>query len=298
VKFLLTILTLTLFLFGNANQQSSVTSKLFLWKATKGSGTIYLFGTIHLPHPLVFSVMPKVKKVIDKSDTVYTEITLDMATQLSALKYMLLDNNSSLEKILPQKLYKECDDYLKSINSLYTIKSFNRYKVWALDSTLQLIKYQAKYKGIKPLDMQIFTYAKKQGKKVSGIESIKEQISVFDDLSQERQIAILKEDLRDLKETNLYKRMLKAYIEANGKEILKISKEQIAKSSLPKEFKDELLNKLLYSRNIRMAERIDALVGKHPEKKYLFAFGAMHFLGEKSVLYYLESRGYRISKGF
>jgi len=85
MRFLLTILTLTLFLFGSANEQN-----LFLWKATKGNSTIYLFGTIHLPHPLVFSIMPKVKKVIDKSDAVYTEMTLDLATQLSALKYMLL----------------------------------------------------------------------------------------------------------------------------------------------------------------------------------------------------------------
>ena len=43
---------------------------------------------------------------------------------------------------------------------------------------------------------------------------------------------------------------------------------------------------------MRMAKRIDALISKNPNKKYLFAFGAMHFLGQKSVLYYLKNIGH------
>ncbi|NPA27681.1 MAG: TraB/GumN family protein, partial [Epsilonproteobacteria bacterium] len=40
--------------------------------------------------------------------------------------------------------------------------------------------------------------------------------------------------------------------------------------------------------------RIDKIVSKNPNKAYLFAFGIMHFLGQKSVIELLQSKGYNV----
>jgi uncharacterized protein YbaP (TraB family) len=45
-----------------------------------------------------------------------------------------------------------------------------------------------------------------------------------------------------------------------------------------------------------MVQRIELLLNAHPTKRYLFAFGVMHFLGEKSVVEYLEHQGYIVSR--
>jgi len=277
------------------NSSKIIKQNLFLWRATKDNSKIYLFGTIHIPHPLVYYTMPRVRKVIDESDVVYTELEFNFATELSALKYMLLDKNSSLKQILPPKLYEESQRYLKSINPILDMKSFNRFKVWAFDMTLQMLKYQMKYSHIKPLDKQIYSYAKEKHKEVGGIETMQEQISVFKNLSQKEQIAILRDDLKDIN-SNILEKMATAYIKGDGDRVLALAKAQIAKSSLPKDVIKMHLNRLLFDRNIRMVDRIDEKVSKNLSKKYLFAFGAMHFLGDKSVLYYLEKKGYKIER--
>ena len=53
---------------------------------------------------------------------------------------------------------------------------------------------------------------------------------------------------------------------------------------------------LLYDRNVRMVQRIEALLKEDPTKRYLFAFGVMHFLGQKSVVEHLGCKGYSVNR--
>ncbi|KAM7388313.1 hypothetical protein PAMP_024499 [Pampus punctatissimus] len=51
---------------------------------------------------------------------------------------------------------------------------------------------------------------------------------------------------------------------------------------------------LIYKRNERMARRVSALMQRNPNQTYFFAFGAGHFLGNRSVLDILRQEGYEI----
>ncbi|XP_028299358.1 metalloprotease TIKI2 [Gouania willdenowi] len=51
---------------------------------------------------------------------------------------------------------------------------------------------------------------------------------------------------------------------------------------------------LIYKRNERMARRVSALLQRNPNQTYFFAFGAGHFLGNRSVLDILRQEGYEI----
>lgn len=51
---------------------------------------------------------------------------------------------------------------------------------------------------------------------------------------------------------------------------------------------------LIYKRNERMARRVSALLQRNPNQTFFFAFGAGHFLGNRSVLDILRQEGYEI----
>ncbi len=63
-----------------------------------------------------------------------------------------------------------------------------------------------------------------------------------------------------------------------------------------KKFEEKFMQVLLYDRNRLMAQRIESLLKEHPTKRCLFAFGVMHFLGQKSVVEHFERKGYSVNR--
>ena len=56
---------------------------------------------------------------------------------------------------------------------------------------------------------------------------------------------------------------------------------------------------VLYRRNERMATRMDEMIRADPSQVFFFAFGALHFHGERSVQDVLEKKyGYQIRPVF
>ena len=308
MRLLLTIILLVVALFGKGGENfivlkdspnedaKIIKSSPFLWKATKGDSVIYLFGTIHIPHPSL-EITPKLKTVMKECDVIKTEVKLDDTTKLKASLAFMRDDGKLLEDILPKETFKRLDAQLMIINPMLSAKAFNRFKIWALFSSLGVLEYQLKYPKLKPLDKQIYEWAKDNNRSAGGVESIDEQLGIFDSFNQKEQIAMLDASLDSLaKEPNQSKKLLINYLKGDGEAILKQFKASMQSAKVSEDLKKRYLDKILYSRNVHMAKRIDALISKHPKKKYLFAFGAMHFLGQKSVLYYLKNKGYKIER--
>ncbi len=85
-------------------------------------------------------------------------------------------------------------------------------------------------------------------------------------------------------------------MEGDEKKMMAFIEGTMFKSEKYKKFEEKFMQVLLYDRNVRMAQRIDLLVKENPKKRYLFAFGVMHFLGQKSVVEHLEGKGYSVSR--
>ena len=51
---------------------------------------------------------------------------------------------------------------------------------------------------------------------------------------------------------------------------------------------------MIDERNKRMASRVINLLVQHPKTPFFFAFGVAHFVGDKTVLDYVESAGFTI----
>lgn len=291
MKIVLALVVLTLSLTAE-----EILKNPFLWKVEKNNQTSYLFGTIHVPAPELSALPTKVKKAIDSCDGVQTELDMNFMNQMKASQLMLRDDGKPLEKILSKSLYKRTENKLKSINPALNLKPFSQMKIWALAATLELLEEQMKNPTLAPIDDVVFKYGKEHNKSVSGIETVEEQMSVFEVFTLNEQIEFLEATLDYMDEHKDGMKMMKElYIKGDSKELETLLNEQF-KDEKYKKLEEKFMEELLYKRNVRMAKRIDALLKKDRKKSYFFAFGTMHFLDKKSVIEYLKKYGYKVSR--
>lgn len=292
LSILILSLTFTLTTFANSTIKNP-----FLWEVTKGKEQFYLFGTMHLGDPDLQVLPEKLQNIIKNSETVYTEVPMDFSTQLKAARAVMREDNATLKEILPEKLYAASEAYVKQINPALNLVLFEKMKVWVVSTTLTMLKHQLKYPTVEAIDKVIYKYALSQKIKVDGIEKVEEQLDLMDSFTLEEQIINLEATLIYLNGTQDFVDELKQhYLSGDAKKVMGFIESTMFQIPKYQKLEEKFMQRVLYDRNVNMAKRIDAVLKKNSQKQYLFAFGVMHFLGEKSVIEYLEDYGYSVKR--
>src|SRR5690606_36884422 len=135
--------------------------------------------------------------------------------------------------------------------------------------------------------------AKGAGKEVDGIETIEEQIGLFEGFSKEEQIELLRSTLNDMEKARKegkspISELRNAYLSGDLEVLDKCLNEWMTglDPALLARFTEILFNK----RNHLMAERIAAKLQAAPDKSQFFAVGAGHLIGAEGVLKLLEKK--------
>lgn len=266
----------------------------FLWKAT-GENTFYLLGTIHLPDPRITNLPPEVDRALEDSTAFYAELDLSESNIVEIAQLMWLPQGKTLFDILPSDTQKEIGALLASINPAINLEMFSNQKVWALAVTLTLLEQQLKYPGQPPLDIVLYEKSSKQGKITGGLETVHEQMNIFEAMSVDEQLRLLEDTIEfmqqaQVEQTSVAERSVNAYLRGDLDRLM-----QYLTSYMKDEpFYDNLLKKLMDDRNIKMTETILSLVKQNPQQKFFFAIGAGHFWGESGINTLLAQHGYSI----
>ena len=270
--------------------------KPFLWKVEGSSSTSYLFGTIHYPDERVTTLHPSVEQAFASSDYVYTEIPLDASDMLAQVSQLMLGGEQTLSDIVNPELLQRADELVKNINPALSIEPFLKFKPWALATSLPLLEQQLKNPGALPLDAQLYQRAGNAGKGTGGIETMQEQLSYFESLTQEEELKMLRDTIEfmeqaDTQNESIAEEFIQNYlqgdVEALGELLVKYVKED--------EFSQQFLKKILHDRNIIMADRIFAKIKKNPSRSYFFAVGAGHYWGKTGVQNLLLEKGLQVT---
>jgi len=292
LKLLILLLTLTILAAANEGLKNP-----FLWEVKKGEQTFYLFGTMHLGDPLLQTLPKALKVAIDKSDEVRTEIPMDASLQMKSAVLLLRTDQKSLQEIIPKSLYQRTENYIRQINPQLTLTPFDKMKVWALSAVTSLLENQLKFPMLQAIDSQIYVYAQSRGKGVGGIETIEEQISAMDTFSLDEQIMGLESTLNYLEENSDFMEEMKGhYLLGDEKRMMSFLEGTMFKIEKYQKFEEKFMQVLVYDRNRMMTQRMEALLQKQPGKRYLFAFGVMHFLGQDSIIEHFKHKGYSVSR--
>lgn len=276
-----------------AEDEEATPRRSLLW-VVEGEPTIYLFGTMHVPDPRVTALAAEVEEALDGSDVFWAEYPMEVASQMQVQQAMLAPPGSGLSKAVPEATYERLAKYLAGRGM--NVAAFEGFKTWAVDVTLQILDILPQMATSKPLDQLLYDRMKKAGKDVGGLETVEEQLAIFNGFSVEDQATFLAKTLDRLEaeatapegEKTLLERMVDLYVEGDPDKLAAMMTEQYdPEDPAQKEF----MIRLLDDRNVRMVDRLLERAAEAPEKTYFVAVGAGHFPGEKGILALLREKG-------
>lgn len=255
-----------------------------LWHISGKGGEGYLFGTMHSEDPRVTRLPAEVKQHFDAAETLVLEVPLDEQSQMAASVQMMVPAGSSLSALVGPELG------LRAVVAMQTrgvaAETTERLQPWATALTLSMPQQQ----GGVVLDQVLYQQARAAGKGFKPLESINEQIAIFTALTLAEQKSLLSGVLDDYQSyPPLFEQMTEAYLARDLEQLVKISDENPMSGDAA--LQEKMMRRLVDSRNVRMASRIEPLLG---HGKLFVAIGALHLPGEKGVIALLRQRGYTV----
>ncbi len=264
--------------FTSLSTQAQEYPNSLLWSIS-GNGlkkTSFLFGTIHLQDKRVFGFTDSVYHSIQSAEGFAMEVHPD-SMMLNMFMNVQTVNSKPLKKAMNRK------EYQKLRNKLV--------KEWKVDPDKLSVSdaYQLKRKLSMPglrkddmpaiVDFYLYSIARDQGKFVSGLEKVSDQLKLFKDIEQNFNPTELVNDNEVGK--NFIEDMIDVYVNQDLNRIMQMQ------SMMGKNYEDKVLN----SRNVVMVDNIDSLMHS---LSYFVAIGAAHLPGPKGVIQLLRDRGYKV----
>lgn len=267
---------------GLAYGQKSENS--LLWKIS-GNGLSkpsYLFGTIHITCDA--SLSDKVKKALDNTQQLCLELDMDdpnMQNQLMAS--MLMSNGNTLNSLVSEEDFKIVDDFLKNTIG-YSAEMLKIVKPFMISTML--------YPKMLGCDMQsveteLMEIAKVQNEKIIGLETVSEQLAVFDAIPYQEQmneLVITAKDNMQRDKTEMTE-MMALYKSENVEEMVAFTEKS------PNVMSSKYIDIMLKNRNQNWISRIEKIAKAKPT---FFGVGAAHLGGQAGVIALLRKAGFSV----
>ncbi|SDX16030.1 TraB/GumN family protein [Thiocapsa roseopersicina] len=261
---------------------------LFEIHSPTGAPPSFLFGTIHSEDARVVELAAPVREAFDASPNVALEVVPDASAIIRAMVTMAYTDGRLLRDVLPADLYLETADALVGIGM--PEEAFKDIKPWAV---VTLLSSPPSETG-EFLDMLLFRQAVADGKRVEGLETMTEQLAVFDALSETDQITLLRETLATRGQLpRMFEALIAAYVERDIDKLQHLSDQHLAESDprLAAHFQEVVID----SRNHRMVERMVPLLA---EGGWFIAIGALHLPGDQGVVALLRRHDHGVTVVF
>lgn len=259
------------------------------WKVESKTATVYLFGSIHIGSPDLYPLPEPVEQAFAASDHLVLEIDLTRIDQsevaLLTQSLGLLADGTTLRTLLPAEVHAAAAAELQRLG--LDIALFQRMKPWLFAMTLmQLGMASHGYSPEQGVDQH---FARRAGaRQVIGLETVAEQLNLFDAMTDAQQLSLLKDYLHDLAETEeTIAQLLAAYRRHDAKWLRDYLFEPMRDDPAYASLHQVLIDR----RNENMARQIDGML--RGEGSYFVVVGAAHLFGEQGIAALLRQRGHR-----
>ncbi|MEO1620242.1 MAG: TraB/GumN family protein [Cyanobacteria bacterium J06632_3] len=270
----------------------SQTDSSFLWTIDTPSNTVYLLGSVHMLSAEDYPLAQSIQAAFLDAETVVFELDLNETTTPEAintvLESALPDNqNESLRAALTPELYDLAADASADIG--LPIASFDRFEPWFFSTNLVVMKLaQLGFSNEYGVDGYFFQQALEAGKEIVALETLAEQIGLFDSLPIATQQAFVEQTINDLEnlETS-FNDIRTAWHngDVDTMEALVIGESQ----NYP-----ALHDALFTQRNNAWMDAIAPMLNQSDD--YLIVVGAGHLVGETGLIEQLQALGYTLEQ--
>ena len=254
-----------------------------LWKIeNENIAPSYVYGTFHILPQKDFEIKPSVSKAFEESKKIVLELDMDdPSLQMEMMQHARMKNDQTLDELMSEEEYSMINRILSSTTGV-GIEAYNSMKPFVLSSMLIPTLIEGRPASFEATFTQMASSA---GKETLGLESPKEQMEVFDQISYQSQV----NDLLDIiKKRDEMKSMFSKMVETYKSEEIDSMYNMIV------EYMDdqEEVNYLLHERNKRWIGRIGDLA---KDETTFFGVGAGHLGGDDGLLSLLRREGYTVT---
>lgn len=261
-------------------------AKGLLWHiSAPGLAPSYLFGTMHSTDPRITALPKSLTDSFDRSSSFSMELIFTGAGIVRMAEIMFYGQNNNLKDVIGEELYENTRSVMKKAG--ISTQDLNKKKPWAI---IMALGTPRENQGIMFLDLKLQHRATMQLKPTYGLETMDEQLQVFDGLPVQDQVQLLREALKyQSHNAKQMDQMMEAYLNRDLAALAAISDQYQSRAGSAY---DKLMDRLLTRRNHRMLERMQPRL---KEGSAFIAVGALHLPGREGLLTLLENNGYRVS---
>ena len=289
MRFLIFLLLLPVVMFGQSEALVTpypMSESSLLWKIEGKdlNKPSYIFGTMHLIEKEYFFFPEKLKKHVEKSEQLIMELP-GIPDQKEALKYIQLKEGTFYDFFTKE----QADSIMKWA---YTELHMNDAQFRGVMTKMkpfvavQLATQLHFFGKTESYELTLETLAKEKQLPVKGLESIEEQMSLFDDMSTSEQSEMVMEIVRKPKEQfDETKTMEQLYVRQNVDSLYQFivhSEGTIASEN----------TRFIDNRNQNWIPKIEEMIH---EKRSFIAVGAGHLGGPNGVIRLLQKKGYQLT---
>jgi len=264
-----------------------------LWQIEgAGAEPSYLFGTMHTAEEGVARLAPPVREAFDRAESLTLEVIMTPEAQMNLAMSMALTDGRTLDQVLGPDLFRRTVAAGRPYG--FGQQQLRVFKPWAVMTLLSLppseVRRQAA--GRKALDQRLQDEASARGLPLHNLEEIHEQISLFNDMAEADQVAMLDATVEQSgKVEGMFEEMRDAYLSQHPALIFNLMQAQ--QTGYDPELVQVFTDRFLDERNDRMVERMQDRLA---EGGAFIAVGALHLPGERGILSQLEERGYELTR--
>lgn len=259
-----------------------------LWSLKGRTNTIYLLGSVHFLRPSD-SLPSGVNAAYEDAEQLVMEIDLDdldpNAMQAVVLDLGMQPEGQSLEQQLGVESYAKVAARARELGVEPML--LNKLRPWF--AGLTLVQVQMMKLGLDPssgVELRLVSRATADKKPVAGLETIREQLGIFAALPEKQQREFLMYSVEDTQRmTEELDALLAAWRRGDAQALADLMSEGF------EEYPD-LYRPLTVDRNRKWIPDLEALLDD--EDDYLVVVGALHLVGEDSVIDLLEKKGHKV----
>jgi len=257
-----------------------------LWEVHGRHNTVYLLGSIHVLRPGDYPLAPAVLHAYADSKSLVMEINLaDMDSgqvQAEMLGSAMLTGGRTLQDILGPRRYARAEGLAHEVG--VDLAAFDQFAPWfTAEAISEMQLSQLGFEAQSGVEMHFLELARGDGKRITGLETVHDQIALFEGLTMDAQADYLVSSLEQA-------RALPQEVDAMVHAWQRGDTAWFARE-LTSEFGQDpaLYQSVLGARNRKWLPRIEALLNENGNT--LVIVGTGHLIGPDSVIELLKKDG-------
>lgn len=241
----------------------------------------YLFGTIHMICKEDFFLPETVQQRFINAKHVYLELDMDdAAMQMKLMKVAMLPKGETLQKLFGAD-YQLVDSFFKR-SGPYRLAMFNQFKPMMVMSLMYMQMLPCETS--ESYETSFVTLAKQHKKDIRGLETVEEQMQVFDNIPDSLEVANIVKMVKEYEEQKKqFAEMVALYKEQNIDRLFAF----VSKSPDLMNAEEDLLTK-------RNSNWIPVMEKSMKDGGSFFAVGAAHLGGTIGLIHLLQQAGYTV----